>query len=211
VKRQFLILILVGSLSLECGPDVSGTSLWRSSPTQKWSNVPNEVSTAGGSRWVAGEFAVQEPAQQPRIEKTYDSEKDKTTVRLTPFKISGEKAQYISLHGSPSFSYPGTMLVRPALIDFELQTVVRGRLRTDLYVLFVIDGEKVFMSSSRWAVKRPIPGRVWVGERLVFRMPYETLMKMAAAKSVQIKMDAVVFELGESQLQAIRDFAKQVN
>ena len=98
---------------------------------------------------------------------------------------------------SPSFSFPGHTPVTPAIVDFELQTVVRGRLRTDLYVVFVIDGETIFLSSSRWAVKRPIPGRVWMGERLVFRMPYETFVRVTKAKTFAIKFDGVSFPVGE--------------
>lgn len=140
----------------------------------------------------------------PKIETTYDSDKDRTTVRLAPVQISGALDKYHSLHMSPSFSFPGQRLVVPDLIDFELQTVVKGRLRTDLYVVFIVDGETVFLSSNRWAVKRPIPGRVWMGERLVFRMPYETYLKITKAKEFTIKFDAVRFSVGETQKQALR-------
>jgi hypothetical protein len=147
-----------------------------------------------------------EPQDPPKTETTYDAEKDKTTVRLVPVQLSGENGKYHSLQMSPSFSFPGHQVVTPSIIDFELQTVVRGRLRTDLYVVFMIDGEKVFLSSSRWAIKRPVPGRVWVGERLVFRMPYETFVKITKANSFEIKFDAVTFSVGETQKQALRDF-----
>jgi hypothetical protein len=141
------------------------------------------------------------------VESSYDAAKDKTTIKLAPVQISGEREKYISLHMSPAFGFPGQQLATPAIIDFELQTVIRAKLlRTDLYVVFMIDGEKVFLSSNRWAVKRPVPGRVWVGERLVFRMPYETFEKITKAKSVEIKFDAVTFSLGETQKQALRDF-----
>jgi hypothetical protein len=83
---------------------------------------------------------------------------------------------------------------------------MKGRLRTDLYIVFIIDGETVFLSSNRWAVKRPVPGRVWVGERLVFRMPYETFVKVTKATTFEIKFDAMKFSVGESQRQALRDF-----
>jgi hypothetical protein len=146
------------------------------------------------------------PQGSTKTETTYDAEKDKTTVRLVPVQISGENGRYHSLHMSPSFSFPGRQLVTPSLIDFELQTVVRGRLRTDLYVVFMIDGEKVFLSSNRWAVKRPVPGRVWVGERLVFRMPYETFVKITKANSFAISFDAVTFPVSETQKQALLDF-----
>lgn len=143
--------------------------------------------------------------QAAKIETSYDSSKDRTTVKLAPLQISGEQDKYHSLHMSPSFSFPGHQRVAPATVDFELQTVVKGRLRTDLYVVFIIDGETVFLSSNRWAVKRPVPGRVWMGERLVFRMPYETFVKVTKAKDFQIRFDRVKFSVGETPKQALRE------
>jgi hypothetical protein len=154
-------------------------------------------------------LAQQAPGEKTKFETTYDAEKNRSTVRLLPVKIFGEKNKYYSLHMSPSFSYAGQAAATPSVVDFELQTVVKGRLKTDLYVVFIIDGETVFLSSNRWAVKQPIPGRVWMGERLVFRMPYETLLKISKAKKLEIKMDAVRFEVGENELQIIRDFAER--
>jgi hypothetical protein len=146
------------------------------------------------------------PAPQPaKIETTYDSAKERTIVRLAPVLISGEQGKYRSLQMSPYFTFPGHEAVTPAIVDFELQTVIKGRLRTDLYVLFIIDGEKVFLSSSRWAVKRPVPGRVWVGERLVFRMPYETFVRITQAKTFAISFDGISFPVGEAQQQALRE------
>lgn len=150
--------------------------------------------------------AVSVGSQTTKTETTYEPEKDKTIIKLAPLQISGENGKYVSLHMSPSFSFLGRQVLTPSIIDFELQTVVRGRLRTDLYVVFMIDGEKVFLSSSRWAIKRPVPGRVWVGERLVFRMPYETFVKITKANSFEIKFDAVTFSVGETQKQALQDF-----
>lgn len=146
-----------------------------------------------------------------RIETVYSFDKDQTTVRLKPLQISGERGKYRSLHMSPSFSYPGTKIVTPSIVDFELQTVVKGRLSTDLYVVFVIDGETVFLSSNRWAVKRPVPGRVWVGERLVFRMPHETFLNIIKARRFSIKFDGVEFPVGTEQLEALRQFAQTMN
>ena len=189
------MLLIIGGLSLECG---GLAPLWPVSDMLQLVAQPSQ-------------FDKLKHIEQLKLETTYDSASDKTTVRLPPVKISGERAQYQSLHMSPFFTYPGKTPVRPSIIDFELQTVVKGRLRTDLYVLFIIDGEKVFMSSSRWAIKRPIPGRVWMGERLIFRMPYETLLKLAAAKKVEITMDAVRFDIGPSQHQSIQDFLAEIN
>ncbi|HKO59689.1 MAG TPA: hypothetical protein VJV03_00885 [Pyrinomonadaceae bacterium] len=140
----------------------------------------------------------------------HDQGKNMTTVKVVPVKISGDKDKYHSLHISPAFSYPGHQPKLPEVIDFELLTVVKGKLRVDLYVVFVIDGESIFLSSNRWGIKRPVPGLRWMGERLVFRMPYQTFLKMAAAKTVAVKLDAVKFDFSEEPMQAIRDFAKHM-
>jgi len=148
-------------------------------------------------------------AQTPKIETTYDSRKQKTTVRMNRMQISGDKGRYHSLHLAPAYSFSGQVPQTPQIIDFELQTVVKARkLRVDLYVLFVIDGEKIFLSSNRWGVKKPVPGRPWVGEHLVFRMPFETLVKLANAKQASIRMDAIDFELSNDHLSALRAFAE---
>ena len=144
-----------------------------------------------------------------QIENKYDTEKDRTTVRLKPVQISGARAQYQSVRISPSFSYPGRNFRKPDIIDFEVQTVVKTKLKIDLYVVFIVDSETIFLSSNRSAVKRPVPGKRWIGERLVFRMPYETLVKIMKAKAVEIKMDGVGFPISVSVLEQIREFARQ--
>ncbi len=138
-----------------------------------------------------------------RIDGTYNAAKDETTVRLAPVKISGGQGKYVSLHMSPSFKFPGRSLLEPEIIDFELQTVVRDRLSTDLYVVFIIDGERIHLSSNRWAIKRPVPGRIWMGERLVFRMPYKTYVKITKAKTFAIKFDGIKFSVGKTQQEAL--------
>ena len=128
-----------------------------------------------------------------QVETIYDDKRDKTTVRLKPVQIGSKKAQYHSVHIAPAFSYSGDELKKPEAVDFEVQTVVKTKLKIDLYVVFVIDGETIFLSSARRAVKRPVPGKRWVGERLVFRMTYETLMKVTKARAFEIKMDKRCF------------------
>jgi hypothetical protein len=144
--------------------------------------------------------------QAREVELTYDKSKDRTTIRLKPVLISDGQDKYRSLHMSPSFSFPGRRFAAPSIIDFELQTIVKGKLKTDLYVVFVIDGETVFLSSNRWAIKRPVPGRVWVGERLVFRMPYETYHRITRSETFEIKFDGVRFQVGEAQKRALAEF-----
>ena len=200
---------------------LQGASVWpaasrglRCAPTTGYSrsNPPGCNTNIGGRRCAesyvivaGGQNSSPDDTQAVKSETSYDSSKDRTTVRLTPVQISSEQDKYHSLHMSPSFSFPGRQRVTPAIVDFELQSVVKGRLSTDLYVVFIIDGETVFLSSNRWAIKRPVPGRVWMGERLVFRMPYETFVKITNAKEFQIKFDRIKFSVGETQKQALRE------
>ena len=173
----------------------------------------NQIIVLLALSFLPGQFSLIRPMSQPvtqviageppKVEGSYDAAKDETTVRLLPVKISDGQGKYVSVHMSPSFKFPGRSLLEPKIIDFELQTVVRGRLSTDLYVVFIIDGETIHLSSNRWAVKRPVPGRVWLGERLVFRMPYETYVKVTKAKTFAIKFDGVKFSVGKTQQEAL--------
>src|SRR2546429_2356549 len=159
-----------------------------------------------------GQGPQMNPVQAATIETIYDSIKDRTTVRLAPVQISGEKDKYLSLHMAPSFSFSGQEPQRPDIIDFELQTVVKARLLdTDLYVVFIVDGETIFLSSNRWGIPRPVHGRRWVGERLVFHMPYETFMEVTKAKKFELKFDGLKFEVGEPQMQSLRELASKMN
>ena len=47
--------------------------------------------------------------------------------------------------------------------------------------------------------------RLWVGERLVFRMPYATFMRITKARTFAIKFDGVEFSVGETQKQALSE------
>lgn len=148
--------------------------------------------------------------QPTRIVTSYDAVKDKTTICLAPVQLSGPKGKYHSLHMAPFFSYPGKEPRTPEIIDFELRTVVKGKLRIDLYVLFIVDGEKIFMSSSRWAVKKWHLGRGWMGEHLVFRMPYDTFLKITRAKNVEITFDGFSFPVSEEHIQTLRELAGSI-
>ena len=42
-------------------------------------------------------------------------------------------------------------------------------------------------------------------------MPYPTFVKITKAKEFAIKFDAVKFDVGETHLQTLREFAKEMN
>ena len=158
--------------------------------------------------WGQGRLAQ---VETPNLDTVYDSAKDRTTVRLAPVQLSGAKDKYHSLHMAPAFSYPGREPRTPEIIDFELRTVVKGKLRIDLYVLFIVDGEKIFLSSNRWGVKKGHLGRGWMGEHLVFRMPFDTFQKITRASSFEIKLAGLSFPVGKEQLENLRDLERHID
>ena len=58
---------------------------------------------------------------------------------------------------------------------------------------------------------RPVPGRRWIGEQLIFNMPYEMFVKITKAKKFEISFDGVKFEVGEPQMQTLREFASRMD
>jgi hypothetical protein len=157
-------------------------------------------------------LVLQSPGQfgsQFNVETSYDKEKDVTTVRSTSVRLSGEKDRYHSLDFSLHFSYPGQVRRIPERINFDLMSVVKGRrLNTDLYVVFLLDGKPAHFSSNRSAIRNPVPGRLWVGERLVFLIPCEDFLKMMAAEKLTIKMGDVMFDVKDEARESLRAFAK---
>lgn len=144
-------------------------------------------------------------------ESVYDLTRNVTTVRLPSTELSGAKDRYYSLSFSIDYSYPGKTPVPPERVNFELTSVVKARrLNTDLYVVFVVDGKPIHFSSNRSAIRNPVRGRPWIGEKMVFLIPREEFLKLAAAKTLAIKMGDVTFEFGEESRTHIRTFAEEI-
>jgi hypothetical protein len=143
--------------------------------------------------------------QAAQVETKYDPAKDITTVSLPPLRISGEKDEYYSLHVATSFDYPGPTFRAPEFFRFEIRSVVKRRkLNPDLYVVFLLDGETIHLSSNRWAVRNPVPGRRVIGEVIAMKMPRDTFLKLLSAGQAAIKMGGTRFDLSDSHRETLR-------
>ena len=146
---------------------------------------------------------------QEKSETVYDPQKDLTTVRSQSIKLARDKDRYHSLDFTLHYSYNGQVRRTPERVNFELVSVVKARrLNTDLYVVFLVDGKPIHFSSNRSAIRNPVPGRLWMGERMDFLIPYEDFLKMAAAEKLAIKMGGVVVELNDEVRDSLRAFAE---
>lgn len=152
---------------------------------------------------------LQRPSvQEPVIQTVYNKEKNLTTVALATSRISSDKDPYHSLDFSISYDYEGELKRLPKDVRFEWMTVVKARkLNTDLYVLFLLDGSELHFGSNRSAILKPVPGRQWIGERMVFLIPYTDFQKFAQAEKIAIKLGNVLFDLSTESRDAIRMFA----
>ena len=145
---------------------------------------------------------------QQTLDTVYDSQKNLTTIRLPVTKLSGEKNRYHSLSFSIDYSYPGQTPSLPERVNFELRSVVKAlRLDTDLYVVFIVDGTAVHFGSNRAAIEHPVPGRPWLGEKMVFPMTREQFLKVAAAQTLAVKLGGVTFEFSDEMLGKVRAVA----
>jgi hypothetical protein len=143
-------------------------------------------------------------------EVDYNAQKDLTTVRLPFSRISGVQDRYHSLDFSIYFTYRGKTKPTPESVNLELISVVKARkLNSDLYVVFVVDGEQLHFGSNRSAIANPVKGRTWVGERMVFSIPVEKFQTLAKGKKVEIKMGGVVFPLSDEARASLRAFASE--
>ena len=146
--------------------------------------------------------------QQAQLQTIYDPQKNLTTIRLPLQKLSGPKDRYHSLSFSIDYSYTGQTPSPPQRVNFELRSVVKARrLNTDLYVVFVVDGTPIHFGSNRSAIRNPVPGKPWIGEKMVFPMTREEFLKLAAAETLAIRMGGVTFEFSDELRQALRTVA----
>jgi hypothetical protein len=153
----------------------------------------------------------QSPQAALKVETRFDEQRNLTTQNLGPVRLSGPKYRYHSLDFSLSRSYDGTTPPTPERITFELVSVVKARLlNSDLYVVFVVDGKPIHFSSNRSAIRNPVPGRLWIGERIIFSISYEDFVRITNAEKLSLKMGGDVFDFDESTREALRVFLSAV-
>jgi hypothetical protein len=161
--------------------------------------------------WTLGTSIRQAP-QERKIQIHHDLDKDVITARLEPLRIAENIGRYHRLDLAAFYTYPAKSKQAQPKVDLELSSVVKARkLNPDLYVVFVVDGKEVHFGSNRSAIRNPVPGRFWIGERMVFSVPLEDFQKLAAAEELAIKMGGVRFDLNEDVRTALKVFGETIS
>ena len=156
-------------------------------------------------------FVLPQDEDLNRLQTTYDPQKKEDTIRAPSTKLSGPKDQYHSLTFSVYYSTLSMFPSPPQTVNFELVSIVKARkLNTDLYVVFVVDGKEIHFSSNRSAVAKPVPGKPWIGERMVFLIPYDEFKRVAAAKKLAVKLGGVSFDFDDDMQRSIKAIARHM-
>jgi hypothetical protein len=165
-----------------------------------------------GQEPTTGYYQASQSRQQQKIRIDHDLVNDVITARLVRFRIAENVDQYHSLDLGAFYTYPHkTDQTAAAKVDLEIYSVVKARqLNPDLYVVFLIDGKEVHFGSNRSAIRNPMRGRPWMGERMVFSVPLEEFQKLASANELAIKMGGVRVDLNDEARTALRMFAEKI-
>lgn len=156
-------------------------------------------------------FVLPQEQDLSRLQTTYDPQKKENTIRVPSTKLSGPKDRYESLTFSVNYSTLSMFPSPPTTVNFEIVSIVKARkLNTDLYVVFVVDGKEIHFSSNRSAIQKPVPGKPWIGERMVFLIPYDEFKKLAAAKTLSVKLGGVSFDFDADMRKLISAIARHM-
>ncbi|HEX8116495.1 MAG TPA: hypothetical protein VF521_04430 [Pyrinomonadaceae bacterium] len=158
------------------------------------------------------------------IVSVYDKSADITSVVLQWYPVD-EESKHSALRHPPNvriragFGYAGkTLKETPSSVRFDIGTdhegesYFKGKEMPEL-VAFV-DGEqiglgKTLLERSKTTVAVVAPWQTTF-ETLSATFTYQGLLRIANAKKVRLKAGALEFELGERQLEALRDLASRM-
>ena len=147
-----------------------------------------------------------------RIGFKYDKFKDQTTVRVGPYFMTGGM-EYAMTNSQfemiAAFSVPGQKLVKPVgsvTLAFESKSKEWKFLNErNLYAL--VNGERLNLGE---AVRDSDVRRGGVSEFLSVSVPYETFIKIANGKTVEMKLGEKEFKLKDEHLEGFRDLASRM-
>ena len=155
------------------------------------------------------------------IETSYDQVKEITTVRLSPMQVYGEplpSAKYVGsdeARFNASFTYSGrTLRAQPKRVLFSLISTSQDWKYTDFRKLTaLVDGKRLKLGPLEhvpaFTVNAPANSNSddYISQEIAISLPYETFVRIANGKQVQIRMGPREFELEKSHLEALRDLA----
>jgi len=143
-----------------------------------------------------------------KIESNYDRFEDETHVRLESKRVLGGFMEDVKM--GASFFYKGQKLSTPEYFIFLFVSDTKGwrfLSETQRELIALADGERLPLGTLDRDSKVRSGG--WVSEIMVKEVPYETFLKIATAKEVEMKLGKYEFKLKEEHLEALRDLVSR--
>ena len=153
-----------------------------------------------------------------KIESSYDKFKDQTTVSvkyLSPLPALSP----VRLDIVAAFLYPGKTVTKPSIVALWFQSSSKNwQFLQQRQLLVIADGERIDLGEAERVdskVNSSRAGRyssgVSVSELVGKMVSLETFLKIAKAKSVEMRLGSVEFKLADDHLEALRDFASRMS
>ena len=152
-----------------------------------------------------------------KIDTSYDQVKDITTVRLNQMQVYGEplaSSSYIDGDEAriyTSFTYRGrTLSARPKRVLFSLiSTAIEWKYTDFRNLTAVVDGKRLKLGALEYLPSFTVSDH-HVSQEIAISLPYQTFLRIANGKKVQIRMGPKEFKLEKNHLEALRDLASRM-
>lgn len=141
----------------------------------------------------------------PEVKVEYDRFKDVTVLSMPPFFVV--RPRPVGLQFGMMSGYQGSKPVTPKNVLWIFFSVSPSEARTYAVshgVIVLADGERIRLGDTTY---RPTYNEGFYIEAMLLDVPYDTLVKIANAKSVEIQIGSTDFAATPKLLETMREFA----
>lgn len=141
------------------------------------------------------------------IQEHYDKFKDRTTYATSPMTLHGN---HLGIVFQVFFASDGTKPIKPqhAVISVGFVDDLRTRLKSDRTLIFLVDNSRLRLGAMDWLESIYLPGGRYASGRvkdyLGMTIPWETLVRIANASTVEFQVETVEARLDSVHLEAIK-------
>jgi hypothetical protein len=148
-----------------------------------------------------------------RATAVYASQLDQTEVSIALMQLEGDTDNGLAL--SPHFSVRGDVtgvrrsVAAPRSVSFDFSSYSeKSMFPGEPQIVFLADGKIVFETAAQFSTSKSLEGKF--SEFLLLPVPYTAFRRLAAAKSVRLRIGDREYELTEEQVEALREMTAYV-
>lgn len=156
----------------------------------------------------SGPVAVKADRSVGRAQISYNKGRNETLVRTTPLRIQSVKP--LDLIMQAQFNVSGEKVVEPKSVFLTFSILTRDKAYADRRAFRVyLDGEQVYFARARLiSANQDFVGVTYIN--LSQELPYNIFLRIIAATKIKVQLGETEFELGKSELEALKDVKKAV-